>query len=84
MRAVNKNIVVRPDKPKETSEGGIFIPDKAQDPPISGTVLLSPLEYIPTGSRVYYPNYCVKPIEKLPEFGNVHVVPGDEIILVID
>lgn len=87
MRAVNNHLIVEPDPKKEKSKGGIIIPEKAQDPPISGLVVLAEDKATyPFGCKVYYPNYAIRPLE-LEIDGEqklFHVIASSEVLLVED
>lgn len=80
MTTLNTYCQILPDKPKEKTDGGIFIPEVAQDVPKSGIVERGKQEYI--GKRVYYPSYTPQKIK----LGTVeyHFVKEEELILITD
>jgi len=91
MTTLNNYVQILPDKPKTTSDGGIIIPDKAQEAPKSGIVeRIGPILINGTignhdvliGKRVYYPAYS--PFTQ--KIGNIeyHFVKYEELILVTD
>lgn len=84
MKAENKTLIVWPDEKKTVSAGGIIIPEKAQDPPISGTIALTyDDEAFPVQTKVWYPNYCIRPLELEINGikGTYHVIPAEEVFI---
>lgn len=72
--AHNKTLLIKPDKPKELTEGGIALPDVAKEKPRSGVVVIGPDHLI--NKRIYYPNYFGTEFEYL--FEMYHIVKEDE------
>lgn len=57
MVVLNNKVLILPDKPKEFTEGGIAVPETAQDKPRSGIVILTNDESL-KGCRVHYASYA--------------------------
>lgn len=51
---LNHRVFVKKDSPEEATEGGIFLPDKAKDRPVSGVVLASSSPNLIPGDRVLF------------------------------
>lgn len=61
----NKRILVKPEKPKEKTEGGLYIPDMAKDKPVTGDVVAvaEDCEIIEMGMTVMYGKFAGTKVE---------------------
>lgn len=73
IRPVNFRLLIEPEKPKDTSKGGILLPEVARSSPPKGRVLATDSKRgaspYPVGSVVYFVPYAGFPVTVTMEDG---------------
>lgn len=89
MKPVGKRILIKNAKPKERTEAGLYIPTKAQERPLVGTVIAISdavnfdqlgVEKLLVGARVLFSRYGGHDIGK----DELYLMHQDEILAVLD
>jgi len=84
-----KNLLVRREDPKAVSEGGVILPDQAQEMKSYGTVIeAGPLaKPIAPGTRIMFGNYAGTPITDIDDFdypeGSYVLVSSEDVMATI-
>lgn len=77
IRPLHDNVVVYPSPKKEKSEGGVYLPDDARRPEITGTVLEVGPEVgggISPGDKVVFPQYAGVEVRLQDKDNEEHVI----------
>lgn len=82
IKPINKKVLIKPDKAKEVSDGGILLAPQAQERPRTGKVIetANNCEQIQKGQKIMFGRYSGTPIE---ENNEKYILMNEKDILLI-
>lgn len=84
LRPLNDRILLRREEAKEVTEGGLYIPESAQETPLRAEVLaVGPGRLTPDGKERAPCSVKVGDVVLLSRYGGNEVVVGGEVYLIV-
>jgi chaperonin GroES len=81
MKALNDNVIIKPDKVESKTAGGIYIPDAAKEEATTGVVFSSGVDSFSKGDRVHFIKRTMYAIEHNGE--QLAMIKADDILCVL-